>query len=98
MTFRCPSSLLEKLDAAQAEFRKRDRTETITELLQMALLILERKPTLEEHESIKYLRNNLYNTQLVDWVAELDQDRLEALYGVLSDERRIRFNTKMGKF
>lgn len=97
VTFRAPASLLDKLDAVQSEYRKRDRTETIVDLLKTAMVILEKKPVLEDSDTVKYLRENLYNYQIVDWVAELNQDRLEALYAVLADERRIRLNNKFKK-
>lgn len=91
---RVPHRLIEKIDAFRVEYHKHSRTEAIIDLLELALLIVQKKNDIKDPALVDYLRENLYNEKIVDFFWELPQDRLEALYGAIRDAREFRFAAK----
>ena len=45
---------------------KKRKTEAITDLLEASLYIMENAQRLDDPQVVKYLKENLYNVQLVD--------------------------------
>jgi hypothetical protein len=97
IAFRITRSLAEKIDCYKTQHRRKSRTEAIVILLETALHVMENAQRLEDPALVKYFRENLYNVQLVDDVAEWPQDRIEAIIGVLASEREMRFRLKLGR-
>jgi len=81
----------------ERDFHKRDRTEAITDLLELALQVVEKKDVIKDSALLGYLKENLYHEKIVDWFATLPDDRVEALYGALKDEKEIRLRNKFHK-
>jgi hypothetical protein len=56
---------------------------------------MENASRLQDPEVVKYLRENLYNAQLVDDITGWPQDRVEAVIGALVSERERRLRLKL---
>ena len=97
ISFRITRSLVDRIDQYRTQHRKRSRTEGITDLLQVALLIMDRAQNLDEPAMVKYFQEKLYDVQIVDDVMQWDQGRIEAMLGVLMSERERRLHIKLGK-
>lgn len=90
-------SLVEKIEVYQEKYRKRVRTDAISDLLEMALYIAENVERLDDPVMVKYFKENLYNTQLVDDIMSWPPDRVEAILGVLTSERERRIRLRIGR-
>jgi hypothetical protein len=97
IAFRITRSLAERIDSYQALHHKKSRTNAVTDLLEAAIYIMENAQRLDDPTAVKYLRENLYNVQLVDDITEWPQDRIEAIIGALASERERRFRLKIGR-
>ena len=98
ISFRITRTLAEQIE----DYRKRQpkwqsKTQVITYLLQVGLFIVEKAQSLGDPTTVRYLREHLYNMQLVDDIMEWPQDRIEAVIGALAGERERRFRLKLGK-
>ena len=87
---RIPLELKQKLLAFRFRNRLKTETQAITQLLQLALYIDTKKESLEDPEVVRYLKENLYNQQIVDWAFSLPEDRLSALLGLLKDAKEMK--------
>lgn len=97
IALRVTRSLVERVEAYQAKYRKRARTDAITDLVETGIYIMENVSRLEDRALVKYFRENLYNVQLVDDVMDWPPDRIEALIGVLASEKDRRIKLKIGR-
>lgn len=97
IAFRMTRSLVEKIEVYREKYRKRVRTDAIIDLLEMALYIAENAQRLDDPALVKYFRENLYNTQLVDEIMSWPPDRVEAILGVLTSERERRIRLRIGR-
>jgi hypothetical protein len=95
VAFRITRSLSDKILSYQSQYRKKSKTDAIITLLDSALYIMENARRLEDPEVVKYLRENLYNVQLVDDIMDWPQDRVEAIIGALASERERRLRLKL---
>jgi hypothetical protein len=89
--------LVERVEAYQARYRKRARTDAINELLELGIFIMENVERLDDPALVKYFQENLYNVQMVDHVMDWPQNRIEAIIGVLASERDRRIRLKIGR-
>jgi hypothetical protein len=90
-------SLSNRISSYQSQCRKKNKTDAIMALLDAALYVMENASRLQDPEVLKYLRENLYNVQLVDDITEWPQDRVEAIIGALVSERERRLRLKIGR-
>ena len=97
VAFRITRSLSDRISSYQSQNRKKSKTDAIATLLEVALYIMENASRLEGPEVVKYLRENLYNVQLVDDITQWPQDRVEAIIGALASERERRLRLKLGR-
>ena len=97
IAFRITRSLSDRICVYQSQNRKKSKTDAIITLLEVALYVVENANRLQDPEVVKYLRENLYNIQLVDDVMEWPQDRIEAIIGALASERERRLRLKLGR-
>jgi len=97
IALRLTRSMVERIEAYQAKYHKRGRTDAVIELLDIALYIMDNVERLDDPAHVKYFRENLYNVQLVDDIMSWPQDRIEAIIGVLTSERERRFRLRLGK-
>ena len=74
----------------QQKYHLKTETEAITRLLHAGLFVEQKKEELQDPAMVKFLQENLYNQQLVDWIYELPQDRLDALFGAFRSAREWR--------
>jgi len=81
----------------ERDYHKRDRSESINDLLELALQVVEKKDVIKDSALLQYLKENLYHEKIVDWFGTLDDDRVDALYGALKGEKEIRFQNKIQK-
>src|SRR5213594_2606272 len=97
ISFRITRTLAEQIEGYRKQQRKRlTKTQAITELLETGLFVTEKAHTLQDPVMVKYFQQNLYNVQLVDDIGTWPEDRVEAILGVLVDERERRFRLKPG--
>jgi hypothetical protein len=73
------------------------RTDAIIDLLEMALYIAENAERLDDPALVKYFKENLYNTQLVDEIMSWPPDMIDAILGVLTSERERRIRLRIGR-
>ena len=97
ISFRMTRSLVDKIEVYQEKYRKRVRTDAIIDLLEMALYIAENAERLDDPAMVKYFKENLYNTQLVDDIMSWPPDRVQAILGVLTSERERRIRLRIGR-
>jgi hypothetical protein len=69
--------MADNIDNYRLKYRSKSRTEAVTDLLEVALFIINNASKLEKPAVVKYLQENLYNVQLVDDITEWPQDRIE---------------------
>jgi hypothetical protein len=96
IAFRITRTLSERIDDYQFIHHKKRKAEAITELLEASLYIMENAQRLDDPQVVKYLKENLYNVQLVDDIMGWPQDRIEAIMGALVSERERRFKLRIG--
>jgi transposase len=92
---RITRSLSDRVSSYQSQYRKKNKTEAVTALLDVALYVMENASRLQDPEVVEYLRENLYNVQLVDDITGWPQDRVEAVIGALVSERERRLRLKL---
>ena len=95
LSCRVPQCLKQRI----AEFRQRNRlgteTRAIVELLEVALYVDDVRQQLNDPQIVEFLRARLYDQQLIDWIYDLPNDRLDALFGAFSTARDLRFQKKL---
>ncbi|GEM_PF-6785290 len=96
IAFRITRTLSNRISSYQFSYRKKSRTDAVMTLLESALYVMDNASRLEDPETVKYLRDNLYNVQLVDDITRWPQDRIEAVLGALVSEKERRFRIKLG--
>lgn len=97
IAFRITRSLSDRITIYRSQHHKKSRTDAVMELIETALFVMENAQKLEDPEVVKYLRDNLYNIQLIDDITQWPQDRIEAVMGALVGERERRFRLKLGR-
>jgi hypothetical protein len=97
VAFRITRPLSDRISSYQTQYRRKSKTDAITTLLEAALYIMENASKLEDPQVVKYLRENLYNVQLVDDIEKWPQDRIEAVMGALASEKERRLRLKLGR-
>jgi hypothetical protein len=98
ISFRITRTLADGIEGYRMQARKRQtKTEAITHLLEAGLFVMEKAKSLQDPAVVKYFQENLYNVQLVDDIMEWPQDRVEAIVGVLVNERERRLRLRIGK-
>jgi hypothetical protein len=95
VTCRVPQSLKQQVLEFRKKYHLKTETEAIIQLLQVALFVDNVREQLRDPEIVRYLSDNLYNERLVDWIFELPNDRLEALFGAFKSAKDLRFQRKM---
>jgi hypothetical protein len=95
LTCRVPHALKVRIGEFRKKYHLRTESEGIIELLQIGLFVDSRRDDLEDPEVVKHLRDNLYNERLVDWIYELPDDRLDALFGAFRSAKELRFQNKL---
>jgi len=71
LTCRVPQSLKQQVLEFRKKHRLKTETEAIIQLLQVGLFVDSVKEKLKDPEVVNYLRDNLYNEQIVDWIYDL---------------------------
>lgn len=95
LTCRVPNALKHMIGEFRKKYHLRTESEGIIELLQIGLFVDGKRDNLEDPEVVKHLRDNLYNERLVDWIYDLPDDRLDALFGAFRSAKELRFRTKL---
>ena len=91
---RIPVELKERLQLFRQGRRIKTETESIVALLKAGLFVYSIEDKLKDPEMVEFLKSNLYNSMLADWIFDLDKDRLEALYGAFKSARDLRASGK----
>jgi hypothetical protein len=96
LSFRISRSLSDRIERYRMAKRWKKKTETLIELLEAGVFLVEQAGKMEEPALVKYLRENLYNVELVDEIMGWDQGRIDAVLGALVAEKDRRIRLKIG--
>jgi hypothetical protein len=98
LSFRITRSLSERIETYRMMYKRMRRTEAAIQLLEAGVFLAEQRDKLEDPELVKYLRNHLYDVELVDEVAKWDQNRIDAILALLMDEKDRRIKLHLRKW
>jgi hypothetical protein len=91
---RVPREIKEQIHEYRSKNHIRTETDSIVQLLRIGIFVENKREELKDPEVVEFLKAHLYDQQLVDWIFQLDDNRLAALYGAFRDARELRFNRK----
>lgn len=97
LSFRIRRSLADQIDNYRNVNKRLTKTQATVDLIELGLFIVQKAGALEQPELVTYLKQNLYNVQLVDDIMEWPQDRIDAILGALASERSRRIQLRFGR-